>query len=497
VTQSARTAAHRFGLGEPDLAVVGADPRAWLVAQLGPLEGPPGSPPGAGRDPLVDSSARLRFARALRARRRKAGSAAEPEAAKAPLERAGGRGVARIAGVGGLGRRPPAEGRAVVRLPLPDATSDEPLREALAADVIARIRRALDTPRPFAERLLRFFGNHFAVSAAKPAVRWLVAPFEREALGPRLAGPFVDLLRAAVTHPAMLVYLDNTRSIGPASPAGRKRGTGLNENLAREVLELHTLGVRGGYTQADVQALAAILTGWSVDPERGETRFFARRHEPGDKTLLGTRIPEGGADELEAALTLLATHPATAKHLATKLGRHFVSDEPPAALVEALASTYTRTHGDLTAVCRTLVEHPAAWAGPPRKLRLPEDWALTALRLLALPETTDRELVRAVDRFARLAGHPPGTPPSPAGFSDVAADWLGADALLTRIEWATLVGRRAAGAVRAHGASTPRLLARRAFGDALSATTDAALLAAPNDATAFALLLVSPEVMYR
>jgi uncharacterized protein (DUF1800 family) len=506
---TAAVAAHRFGLGEPDLAVVGADPARWLLKQLGPLTTPeaPNAPPGPALevDPLVTSAARIRFARVLRETRRlrdKVKNAAE--AASRPATAGGAGGVA--AGVGGLGVRGTGivrtEGLRLATRPtdagprLPKATSDEPLRAALAADVIGRIRRALTTPRPFVERLVRFFANHFAVSAARPEVRWLVGPYEREAIGPHVAGRFVDLLRAAVTHPAMLRYLDNARSIGPASPAGQRRKTGLNENLAREVLELHTLGVRGGYTQADVQALAAILTGWSVDARTGRTHFYARRHEPGDKVLLGTRIPEGGEAELEAALTLLAAHPATATHLATKLARHFVADEPPPALVEALATAYARTSGDLTAMYRALVSHPAAWAPAPAKLRPPEDWALSVLRMLGVSDAPDRELVRAVDRFARLAGHPPGAPPSPAGFPDVASAWLGPDALLTRIEWATVVARRISrgGDGKRPGA---RILARRALGARLSDGTDAALLGAADETEAFALLLVSPEVLYR
>jgi uncharacterized protein (DUF1800 family) len=461
-------AAHRFGLGERDLAAVGADARGWLLGQLGPGE----PEPGLAEDPLAASASRLQLGRRLR-RARRAAAARPPDP--------GRQGKLRV-----TARPPPAPDTA------PEATERD-LVEAVQRDVLRRLRRALTTRRPFAERLLRFFGNHFAVSAAKGPVRGLVAPFEREALAPRLAGSFRELLRAAVTHPAMLIYLDNVQSFGPDSPIGLRRRRGLNENLAREVLELHTLGVRGGYTQADVEALAAVLTGWSVDPRTGTTAFFARRHQPGPKRLLGRDIPEGGEAELDRALDLLAQHPATAAHVSLRLARHFVADEPPAGLVLALTSTFRESNGDLTALARTLLTHPEAWSPAPVKIRPPEDWALAALRIIGLRDVPDRLLVRTVDRFARLAGHPPGRPPSPEGFPDDTAAWLGPDALLKRIEWATLVGRRSA---RELG-TTARLLARQALGSRLSSTTDDALLSAADEGEALTMLLVSPEVLFR
>jgi uncharacterized protein (DUF1800 family) len=234
----------------------------------------------------------------------------------------------------------------------------------------------------------------------------MVGPFEREAVRPRVFGPFADLLQAAVTHPAMLIYLDNDRSIGPKSPAGRKRSKGLNENLAREVLELHTLGVDGGYAQADVEALAAVLTGWtapSPTPARVQawaglpptaTRFVPRHHEPGPKALLGQRVGGEGRGELVAALRPLAHHPSTARHLARKLAVHFIADDPPDEAVEVLEQGFRETGGDLRSVARLLVEHDGLWqaAGQPdhRKLRPPQDLLVSTGRALGF-ENTDRK----------------------------------------------------------------------------------------------------------
>ena len=205
------------------------------------------------------------------------------------------------------------------------------MRDAYQADAAARTRAAIVSDAPYLERLVQFWSNHFTASAIKPVILGVVGPYEAEAIRPHVTGRFVDMLKAVTRHPAMLAYLDNVTSIGPNSRAGRRRDAGLNENLAREVLELHTLGVDGGYTQDDVRAFAAMLTGWSIarlrDRSPGTFRFHPAAHEPGDKVLLGVRYPEAGEAEAEAALDALARHPSTARHVATKLVRHFVADE--------------------------------------------------------------------------------------------------------------------------------------------------------------------------
>ena len=227
-------------------------------------------------------------------------------------------------------------------------------------EVGQRTLAAIHSRTPLIERLTHFWSNHFTVSiAGKPVVAVLVGAFEREAIRPHVTGRFHDMLRAVVGHPAMLIYLDNATSVGPNSRGGRARDKGLNENLARELLELHTLGVDGGYTQADVQELAKILTGWSVgrpkSDEAGQFRFHRVIHEPGDKTLLGKRYREAGMAEGEAALADLARHPATARHIATKVARHFIADRPPPAAVDHLARVFRDSDGDLGELTRAVI----------------------------------------------------------------------------------------------------------------------------------------------
>ena len=248
----------------------------------------------------------------------------------------------------------------------------------LRADALARFQRAARAEVGFAERLVHFWSNHFCISAAKgPLVRVAAGCFEREAIRPHVLGRFGAMLQAVESHPAMLAYLDNALSFGPNSPAGRNRNRGLNENLAREILELHTLGVDGGYTQADVTALARIITGWTFSGREGRLGepgtfvFFPNGHEPGDHTLLGKAYAAGGVKQGEAALADLARRPATARHIAGKLARHFVADEPPPSLVDRLAKVFRETDGDLKAVAIALVDSDEAWTTPLAKMRTP------------------------------------------------------------------------------------------------------------------------------
>jgi uncharacterized protein (DUF1800 family) len=227
-----------------------------------------------------------------------------------------------------------------------------PQQQLFRAEALARFQRVVAADTGFVERLVHFWSNHFCVSASKSgAVRAIAGAFEREAIRPHVLGRFGDMLKAVASHPAMLLYLDNAQSFGPASRAGRNRQRGLNENLAREILELHTLSVAGGYGQADVTALARILTGWTfAGPagrigEPGQFAFFANGHEPGDHGLLGKVYKAGGIEQGEAALADLARHPATARHVATKFAAHFVADTPPAALVERLEASFKTSDG--------------------------------------------------------------------------------------------------------------------------------------------------------
>ena len=471
----AAIAAHRFGLGEPDLALLGADPRAWLRAQLGPADAQVGVDlPGIAAALAVQA----------RARRERTDSA---QAA---------------------------------------------LRQQVQADIRARLLTAAATSRPFAERLALFWANHFTVSLGKGSTNGLVGAFEREAIRPHITGPFATLLQAAVQHTTMLHYLDNSLSAGPQSalvqrlrrrsanqPGGvadmansPARTTGLNENLAREVLELHTLGVAGGggvygpwggYSQADVTALAAVLTGWRglrVDADGATAAsttppaspgdhpgFDASWHQPGPKTVLGRRYDEG-PQALAQVLQDLARQPATGRHLATKLARHWLGDQPPPALVAKLARCHADTDGDLRAIALLLVDAPEAWAPLPAKLRPPEDFVISSARLLRLG---DRLVQRAPDAGLAALGQRPQAAPSPAGWPDSDAGWLGPEAVWQRVEWAVRVADQRGGSTDA------RALARSSLGPWLTDETREQINRAADGPQALALLLMAPELQRR
>lgn len=373
---------------------------------------------------------------------------------------------------------------ALLRDLLPRLQEDrEEMRDALRARYIeemsARNALAATTDAPFAERWVWFWTNHLCVSMqSKRDILPIVGAYEREAIRPNAWGRYEDLLLAATRHPAMLHYLDNARSIGPGSAAGMKRSRGLNENHAREILELHTLGV-GGYTQADVEALARILTGWTVDPTTGRFLFDPRRHEPGRHRVLGRTYAAGDASDGVAALRDLARHPSTATHVATKLARHFVADDPPAEAVAALAEVFQRTTGNLHALALATIELPAAWTAPP-KLRSPADLVLASAR--ALGYTDGGPMLESM----RYLGQAPFGAPSPQGWPDVAHEWLGPEAVLTRVEWADTVARETPG-------RDPVALARALFGADLDPTTRDAI----RGPHGLALLLASPDFQRR
>jgi uncharacterized protein (DUF1800 family) len=363
-------------------------------------------------------------------------------------------------------------------------------RPIFVAEVQLRMRAAVQSDTGVPERLVHFWSNHFTVSTTKRLIAPTVGAFEREAIRPHVFGRFADMLFAAVTHPAMLVYLDNFVSIGPDSLAGRRRGRALNENLGREVLELHTLGVEGGYTQADVLALAQIMTGWGIrreeDGSPGATLFRAVAHQPGSKTLLGKTYTEAGEGELKAALTDLARHPSTARHIATKLARHFVADQPPAAVVERLARRFQDTDGDLRQVMLTLAAAPEVWATAWPKVKPPHDLVASILRMLDLGEATIGRIPAVLQSLDQMTW----TARSPAGWGDTAADWIAPEALMKRIELGDQVARRVP-------AQDTRDLATRLFGDALAPATRFAIDNADSAAASLALLLASPEVQRR
>lgn len=338
---------------------------------------------------------------------------------------------------------------------------------------------------------MHFWSNHFAVSVDKLLIVGMAGSFEADAIRPNVLGRFEDLLLGVVRHPAMLLYLDQAQSTGPGSRMGA-RGRGLNENLAREILELHTLGVRSGYTQDDVRQFALALTGWTLPGDAaaadGKTyRFAPPLHEPGARTILGKTYPESGEAQARAVIHDLASAPATALHIAHKLARHFVADEPPKALVQRLADTFTRTGGDLTSVYRELIAAPQAWQANTTKFKSPWDWAISSLRALGRRSMGPAQAANLMTQL----GQPVWRPGSPAGYSDTAATWAAPDALMRRVEVAQRFAQEVGDATDA------RSLAPRVLPDTLSQATATAIARAESGGTALALLLVSPEFLRR
>ncbi|MGN7980872.1 DUF1800 domain-containing protein [Burkholderia sp. 22313] len=386
------------------------------------------------------------------------------------------------------------------------ATAQSIRRDGYAAyrsAVAARLNSALNTPAPFVERLVHFWANHFAVSVDKGQVAAYAGAFERDAIRPHVLGRFEGMLVAVEQHPAMQLFLDQARSVGPDSPAALRADArnpaarrGLNENLAREIMELHTLGVRTGYTQADVTEFARALTGWSIaggrGPQPGDAApgafvFRAKLHEPGPRTVMGRAYDQPGDAQGRAILSDLAHAPATGRHIAFQLARHFVADDPPPALTERLARAFETSGGDLPTVYRALVDAPDAWSPVNRKFKTPWEWAVSSLRGLGWRDTAD---LKAAPLLAQL-GQPVWRPGSPAGYDDVAASWAAPDALVRRVEIAQRL------AARTGDRLDPRTLGNTLLAGSLSTATSTALSRAESATTSLALLLVSPDFQRR
>ena len=368
------------------------------------------------------------------------------------------------------------------------------IQKTFRSEALARFQHATLAEVGFVERLVAFWSNHFCISATKgePARMW-AGSFEREAIRPHVLGRFADMVRAVEQHPAMLYFLDNQQSLGPNSRAGINRKRGLNENLAREIMELHTLGVGGGYTQADVTSLARIITGWTFAGPQGQLAppgsfaFNANAHEPGSQTLLGKTYDDEGLQQGEGALNDLAHHPSTAKFVATKLARHFVADDPPPALVQRLADTFHKTDGDLAAVSRALVDSDEAWSAPLTKIRTPYDFMIASGRMLAvIPPEPGRYL-----NPLNLLGQPLWSPAGPNGFADTNAVWASPEGMKLRLDLAAQIGERTGDNVE------PRDLIHVVAGDAVTSETRRAIELAESRKQAMALLLMSPEFQRR
>jgi uncharacterized protein (DUF1800 family) len=503
----ASIALNRFGLGARPEESIPDNPKAWLKRQIEGFDPKPASiaavPPRAKvAGELAD------YLEEQRQLRQAGGGKPKPAAVASPP----------VSGMMGQTMAPPA-------IPEPGVKRDDDANDPLKAArrfiggqvrddylvaVGARINVALTSQTPFADRLTHFWANHFAVSADKLQVIGLSGLLEFEAIRPNLLGRFGDMLNAVERHPAMLLYLDQAQSVGPNSLAGQVAGRrprpgaklGLNENLAREILELHTLGVRTGYSQADVTEFARALTGWTVrglgrgagarfagveGGTPGDFLFAERLHEPGDRTITGLKYRQAGEKQGQAVLDMLATSPSTAQHVASKLARHFAGDVPPPALVARLTASFLKTGGDLPSLYRTLIDSSECWVPAPVKFKSPWEWTISVYRALGLKQVPPLAGVGLLNQL----GQPTWKPGSPAGYDDIAASWAGPDALVRRVEASERFATRSGATIDA------RTLAPKLFPGALSPATEKALSNAESPGQALALLLVSPEMLRR
>jgi uncharacterized protein (DUF1800 family) len=472
----AALALHRFGMGpvRGSITAVASDPRGALLADL--------ERPGAGRLAVAELMNSSQAARALfefRAARQAEAKLAQRAKKEAEAQRIA-QGMPADDNAMANAETPPAA-------PNPNAPPELP-RQIIVNEAQARVDAAIGAEIGFVERLVWFWSNHFCVSADK--IVSMAGAYEREAIRPNVLGRFADLLLAAESHPAMLFYLDNAASIGPNSVAGINRDRGLNENLAREVLELHTLGVGTGYTQDDVTRFAKVLTGWTWvplagDPERGgEFVFNKRMHEPGEQIVLERGYPDLGVEQGRAVLRDLAHHPATAAHVARKLARYFVADEPTPALVDRLTKSYLDSDGDLKEVAKTLVTAPESWEPQRAKLKPPSEWVISTLRLTGAKPAIGRVL-----QAQASLGEPLWRPPAPNGFSDQAMAWI--DGMSRRLDIANEFSGRVAENL------DPVALLEEGLGPLASRETQEAVARAETRTQALTLLLMAPEFLRR
>ncbi|WP_448661144.1 DUF1800 family protein [Sphingomonas sp. CJ20] len=492
----ASIALNRFGLGAVPGQQAGADPRKWLIAQFDRYDPrPPAIARAPGSRQVAEAiAAYVEQARLLRLNRTPAAAPVAPPAAAVP---------------------PPGEQMAAAAAmskpaPEPRTPAQEARRAAqkVAQDqyslmVQARAESAFATDTPFVERLVHFWANHFAVSADEFRLIGLAGTLEFEAIRPHVLGRFGDMLNAVERHPAMLIYLNQAESVGPGSAVATQRGRrgrrlGLNENLAREIMELHTLGVRTVYTQADVTEFARAMTGWTVDGlgraagkqsaggPVGSFAFLEQLHEPGTRTILGRQWDQQGEAQAASVLDMLATHPATARHIATKLARHFAGDDPPPTLVARLEKAFLKSGGDLPTVYRTLIDSPECWVDRPVKFKSPWEWSVSAMRALG-----NRPQGKGTQGLLAQLGQPVWKPGSPAGWEDVSGSWAGPDAVMRRVEASERMAQRTRDMV------DPRARVAELFPGAVTPATTQAIARAESPSQGIALMLASAEFMRR
>jgi uncharacterized protein (DUF1800 family) len=466
---TAALALHRFGFGpvHNSINVIADDPRGAVLADL--------ERPGAGRVPAANLPSSAEASRAFFEYR--AEQAAKTKLTERAKKEAGGTMMA-------VAVADPA-----TEASQPPPPNQQPTLPQQLVQNEARVRfdAALGADIGFVERLVWFWSNHFCVSIS--SILSMAGAYEREAIRPHVLGRFADMLAAVEGHPAMLFYLDNVESMGPDSTAGINRDKGLNENLAREILELHTLGVRSGYTQTDVTSFAEVITGWTfvgtaVPDYGGQFTFVKRLHEPGEQVVLGKHYPDTGVEQGRAVLADLARHPATAHHIAFKLARHFVADEPPPALVDKLEKTFNDSDGNLKEVAKTLVSADESWSAERTKLKPPSEWIVGIMRLTGAQLVVGRMLVAQAS-----LGEPLWRPPAPNGFPDSQAAWI--DGVPHRLDVATDIAGRLPSSIE------PLALLDIGLGSLSSAETRTAVARAESRAQAVALLAMAPEILRR
>jgi uncharacterized protein (DUF1800 family) len=486
----AAIAVTRFGLGAKpgELAQARQDPKGFLRAQIraSGADQPVGQPAST-RDRMTafrDFQKERREARLIKASDTRPASPAGP----------GGDATMADSQANGAPNRREARDpvKAVVNV----------LRQDVGGDFTARTQLAATTDAAFRERWATFWANHFTVSATKAITGSVIGPFEEEAIRPHVFGRFEELLGAAETHPAMLTYLDQIQSIGPDSPAAERmqrvsfqqaaqHPRGLNENLAREIMELHTVGVHSGYTQADVTEFARAMTGLSIGGERdgqyGVAVFREQAHEPGARTIMGVRYDQSGKQQVSAILADLAAKPQTARFICGKIARHFVADDPPPALTARLQAAWMASHGDLATVAETLISAPEAWDPRPEKFKTPYEFIVSSYRAAG----TEPQGFQQIAPTLTALGQKPFSAPSPKGWPDDAQSWAAPDAIVKRMQFAQAFSGQAV------GGRDPKALAAGALGERLSPETATAIARAESRPEGFALLLMSPEFQRR
>jgi uncharacterized protein (DUF1800 family) len=519
-SQAALVALNRFGFGARggaagDLVNAASDPRGFVKAELSRPNGVLLEMPGLLSTPALGEAVFAYQAEVKQAREAAAKSAAPaPASEAAPSQPASDAKVQKrnlslnsiamdIAGKEPA-MKPSETGSASAAMVSTEAMQPnaakppaQPLniiQKTYRAEALARLQRAVIADCGFVERLVAFWSNHFCISANKGELaRMWAGSFEREAIRPHVLGRFGDMLRAVEQHPAMLFFLDNQQSLGPDSRAGQNRKRGLNENLAREIMELHTLGVGGGYSQDDVTSLARIITGWTFAGRQGQLGapgsfvFNANAHQPGQQLLLGKRYENNGVAQGEAALADIARHPSTAKFIATKFARHFVADDPPPALVARLQDVFSKSDGDLKALATALLDSDEAWQAPLTKLRSPYEFLVATGRLLArIPDDPGSYL-----GSLNLLGQPLWSPSGPNGFADTNAAWAAPEGMKLRLDISAQLASRVADKI------DPRDLLELVAADAASPETRRTIEHAESRQQALALLLMSPEFQRR